>query len=362
MKTPIFILLLTFLSINLFGQDNDTWDRFYNQDSTLIGFKDLKGIVKIEPKFTTSTTAIKFENIMAVIEDKNETLESYYLTKAGRIVGRDSLFYYENKIDCENEEYIRFLDRKKQKMGLFDKYGNIAIPATYSYLSKVINGLVVAKKNATEIRSKSGNVSFWSGGQTTLIDSKNKTIITNFNSNTNLDFYSLQKSKTKTMDASRETFKGVDGDYYSFIDFEKEFKLWLTNDLLINLTTEKLTDASFDHINWESKSSYGKSTKKEYVAKNFTFLKNELLEIQQPNCVYYISSEILKTFSYEGDKREIYFNICDQLKNWQYPILSLYINHTQNDTINQNEFNFLRTEHGYKLISLINRQLKKNDL
>ena len=71
MKLYILTLLTTISSLTLLGQSNDTWTSFWNKDTTLVGYKDINGVVKIEPKFTGFTSAGKFENIIAVTEDKN---------------------------------------------------------------------------------------------------------------------------------------------------------------------------------------------------------------------------------------------------------------------------------------------------
>lgn len=353
MKTPIFILLLTFTTITLYGQNSTSWTFFYNKKATLVGFKDSKGIVKIKPKFATMTPAVIFDDIMAAIEEKNEKWETYYLTQSGRIVGRDSLYYFDNSPDCENEGFIRFHDPKTDKMGLFDKDGNIAIPAEYSHLSKVKNGLIKALKNATKTREKNDDEHwFWTGGQTLLIDTKNNTILTDFPADKNLNLFSIQKSKTASTDPIRQFFKGVDGEYYSFIDFEKEFKQWISNDLLVHLTAEKLAVASLDSINWQSTTANGKTEKHKYIIKNFSILQEALLEINNPKCDYFVSFDGLNPFIFEDESFGKYFNNCGEAKDWQYPTLSLIINHTEKKDLKQNNFEFLRTEEGYKLISV----------
>ncbi|WJS96283.1 hypothetical protein NYQ10_07425 [Flavobacterium johnsoniae] len=148
MDRLLFIYTLLFLNFSSFAQNNDIWTSFPNKDTTLIGFKNKNGVVKIEPKFSGFTTARKFENIIAVTEEKNGKWESYYLTKAGKIVGRDSLFVFDNSPDCENEGFIRFTDRKTDKMGIFNAEGKIAIPAEYSNLTKVKNGIFIGLKDA----------------------------------------------------------------------------------------------------------------------------------------------------------------------------------------------------------------------
>jgi len=123
MKHYLLTFLLTTLSMTLFGQHNDTWTSFWNKDTSLIGFKDKNGNIKIEPKFMRFTTANKFDDIIAVTEEVevNEKWESYYITKAGRIVGRDSIHTCDNGADCESEGFIRFRDYKTDKAGMFNK-------------------------------------------------------------------------------------------------------------------------------------------------------------------------------------------------------------------------------------------------
>ena len=76
MNRLLFVFTFLFLNFSVFAQNNDIWTSFPNKDTTLIGFKDKNGVIKIEPKFTGFTTAQKFENIIAVTEEKNGKWES----------------------------------------------------------------------------------------------------------------------------------------------------------------------------------------------------------------------------------------------------------------------------------------------
>ena len=77
------ILLITRLLI--YGQNDDRWFSFWNGDSTLRS-----------------------------------------------IVGKDSVYIFDNTPDCENEGFIRFRDHKTDKAGMFNRNGNIVIPAEYN--------------------------------------------------------------------------------------------------------------------------------------------------------------------------------------------------------------------------------------
>ena len=121
MRSSLITLLLLSISLLAFGQQKDTWIAIWNQDSTLIGFKDSKGNIKIEPKFTSVLTwAEKFNDTVAVREEGKER-RYYHLTKNGIIVGRDSIYIFDNSFDCESEGFIRFRVIRTDKMGLFDR-------------------------------------------------------------------------------------------------------------------------------------------------------------------------------------------------------------------------------------------------
>jgi hypothetical protein len=73
MKILTFTFLLILFRFSVFGQSNDTWTSFWNKDTTLIGYKDKNGVVKIKPKFQSGfTNANKFDNIIAVAEEVNQ--------------------------------------------------------------------------------------------------------------------------------------------------------------------------------------------------------------------------------------------------------------------------------------------------
>jgi len=349
------ILLYIFLSFNcaLFAQNKDPWISFWNKDTTAIGFKDKNGNIKIEPKFMGMTIAHKFENIIAVSQEENEIWKSYYLTKTGKIVGRDSLYVFDNGPDCENEGFIRFNDPKTDKMGFFNGDGKIVIPAEYSDLTRVRNGMIIALKDA--VKEKDGEHFFWTGGKEFLIDINNKILIENFGFNDELNFYYLEKSKEKNPDPVRDNFLGVDGQYYSFINFDKEFKAWLKNILLTDLSKENLLKHSYDKITyWKKKDDDGWITKPKeaFMKLNYKLIKAKLLELKSTNCDYFISSESLNKFIYETDEYDQYFDNCRQAKDWINPVKNIVISPQNKNESGQDHFEFLRTENGYKLISV----------
>lgn len=350
------IILYTFLFFNcaVFAQNNDTWISFWDKDTTHIGFKDKNGNIKITPKFTRMTSAHKFDAIIAVNEDVNDSWKSYYLTKSGKIVGLDSLYIFDNGPDCESEGFIRFRDPKTDKMGMFNGDGKIVIPVLYSHLTKAKNGLVVALKGA--IKKKFDDEHFgWTRGREILIDTNNKIIIENFEyeNDYDLNFYSLEQSKTPTKDPVRQSFKGINGQYYSFINYDKEFKVWLKNTLLSDLSKENLLKHSFDKITyWKNPNGWIKEPKIKFIDQNYNLLKLKLQELNSEKTDYFISADSLNQFIFEEKEYENYFNNCNESKEWQYPIKNIVISSQDKDDFGQDHFEFLRTENGYKLISV----------
>lgn len=357
MKKIIILYIFLCLNFTLSAQNKDIWISFWDKDTTHLGFKDKSGNIKIASKFMGLTFANKFDDIIVVSEEINESWKSYYLTKTGKIVGRDSLYIFDNGADCENEGFIRFNDHKTDKMGCFNGDGKIVIPAEYSHLTNVRNGMIIALKDA--VKEKDGEHFFWTGGKEFLIDINNKILIENFSFNDELNFYSLEKSKEKNADPIRDNFLGVDGQYYSFINFDKEFKAWLKNILLTDLSKENLLKHSYDNITyWKKKDDDGWITrpKASFIEQNYKLIKAKLLELKSANCDYHIFSESLNKFIFEANEYDQYFDNCRQAKDWINPVKNIVISPKDKNESGQDHFEFLRTKNGYKLISASSRK------
>ena len=363
MKRNILTLLLTTVSFTLYGQNNDVWTAFWNADTTLIGFKDKNNVVKIEPKFEGLVIARKFDNIIAAMEEINGTWSSYYLTKAGRIVGIDSLYIFDNGPDCECDGFIRFRDHKTDRAGVMNRNGDVVVPAEYNDLTRVMNGMIVGLKGAEkeywDKDEHAGCEHFsWKGGKEVLIDTSNNVLSDNITYGWNLNFFTLKKTDIPSPDTIRESFLAKDGSFYSFVNFEKEFKQWLVNDLLVNLTSEKLINNSCDTIVWESTSGWAETDRQKFVTDNFFTLKNGLSEILDPKCDYFIMSDGLNPYVYENEEFETYYNNCGEGKDWINPVMNIVISHKDESDYSQNHYSFLRTDSGYKLISVTIRNEK----
>jgi hypothetical protein len=352
-KSVLIILILTTESCSLLKQNNDTWTAFRNKDTDLIGFKDSKGIVKIEPKFTGITCANKFQDIIAVTEEGNGKWESYYLTKKGKIVGKDSLHIFDNGFDCESEGFIRFRDYKTDKTGMFNKDGKIAIPADYNDLTRVRNGMIIALKGAEKKQWEGGEHYSWEGGQEQLIDTNNTVLIFPFKSDNNLNFFSVKISAQPSSDPLRENFKAVDGQYYSFISFDKEFRFWLKTKLLDNFTKTNLLKITCDSITGWSSNGWATKSKQDFIEENYERIKSKLQEIEKPDCDYSILMDGLNPYMYDSEYFNNYYNNCGESKDWLYPIMTIRISHRDKKDFTQDIIEFLRTDSGYKIINCI---------
>ncbi len=357
-KISVLTCLASISSLSLLGQSKNTWIAFLNKDSTLIGYKDHNGAVKIEPKFENFTSAIRFDDIIAAIEERRGKWSSYYLTKSGNVVGMDSLYFIDNIPDCESEGFIRFSDKKTGNVGMFDRTGKVAIPAIYNYLTNVRNGMITGLRGAEKKLTDGGEHYQWIGGREFLIDTSNHILIEDFASSHHLNFFTLEKSKAPHPDTIRKSFLATDGFYYSFVDFEKEFKQWLAQDLLNNLTVDRLIANSYDTIVWESARGWKKSASEKLITNNYSTLKNGLLKMLLPKTEYLISLDGLNPYLLETTEFEQYFNNCGEPKDWIYPTMSVIIFDGAERKQTQNHYEFLRTDKGYKLISLTMRNAK----
>lgn len=360
----ILICSLLIWSIPLIAQAEHPWTAFLSEDSGHTGFKDQNGRIRIKPKFAGFTIAKKIDKIIAVMEEKNGKNELYYLTKSGKIVQRGNLYLFDNSPDCESEGFIRFRDRKTDKAGLLNGEGKIAIPAVYNDLTNVRNGFIIAlkgaKKKILDANEPSGCNHFtWVDGETVLIDTRNKIIIRNFDSESNLDFFSINIASEPSKDVRRQNFMGVDGRYYSFVDYKKEFQQWLFSNLLENLSVDKLIEYSYHKTYfWKEPDGWTHESMHIFIERNFELIRSRLEEIKSKSSEYFISIDGLNPYIYGSTDFDIYYNNCGQPKEWKYPVMSVIISHKTKNELNQDHFEFLRTATGYKLISVTIRNGK----
>lgn len=356
-SSSLIVLGLLFWAFTM-AQTSDKWVAFQSTDKQSVGFKDAQGNVKIPLKFTGFLIASEFENIMAVVEQKQDDYAFYYLTKSGRQVGKDSFWMFDLTPDCESEGFIRFKDRKTDKVGLFDKNGNVAIPALYDGLSMAQNGFVQALKGAEK--------KYWDdhkeadchhfrliGGTEYLLNVRNEVLIEDFSFEGHLDFYSLVIKFHPMADSRYQSFKGVDGKYYSFIHMEKDFGKWFRNDLMPHLSPNRLKTCTYDSVTYHIKGRHQmKASKSTFVANNYEQVAVRLHNAIKPNAKFSLYTDHVSWDELNGKMKKLYFNNCRQPQTWKYPVIRLMVARNETQVFNLDEFKFLKTASGYQLISV----------
>lgn len=353
MKTFAVICVVLLLCVDSQAQLSEQWFRFYNRDSTLVGFKNAEGKLSVAPRFQPQSAWGVFQNIIAVQEKRDGKYLNFYLTKSGREVGRDSVHYFDNGEDYEEEGFIRFRDHKADKVGLFNKFGDVVIPAIYNNMTRVSNGLITALSGAEKVTSEEGEHDYWKNGKEILIDTNNKVIIEDFSSDQNINFYSLIISKKPNPDVIRRNFKAKNGTYYSFIDYKKEFLSWLKTNVLNDQSKGKLGMVFFDSMAYfKPNLGWVNEPKDTYLSQNYELIVNKLLQMNATDSKYSIRLDGLNELIFNSPVFGTYYDGRNESKT-KYPVLSLVFDY--NDMTlqhKQDQFEFLRTDGGYKMISV----------
>lgn len=371
MRNNLILLFLLFKSNFLFSQEEDIWIQFKDQKTYLIGYKDWKGEVKIKPKFASITSAKIFKNIIPVFEEVrggSSKIKQYYLLKNGKQIGEDSLYVSDNKLDCENENKIRFRDNKTDKIGFFDDSGKIVIPAIYDDAKPFYNGFSVVITDGKKmcwkdnrVLSKENPCEKWRWkGNIKIINDKNEVLAENisFEKLNAIDWFSVKKNSNQT-DEKYIDFKSPNGDVYSFLNYQKEFKNWFCDQFLSDISLTSLMSFLSDEIYFDvneiledesdirHKNASWKHEKKgkfledhkEYFLKVITLFKNHNIEI------YEGTSPML--FRYHNKPE--YFSDCGEYQNIKFPYFKVYLI-DKNQVIKS--LGFIKTDNKFKLLEI----------
>ncbi len=346
------ILIFLFSTIFTTADESHLWYRFQDTTKNQYGFKDINGKIMIEPDDLGFVCGRKFDKIVAVEDYQREQDESYYLTKSGKKVGKGNIYYYDNTPDCESEGFIRFHDRQNDMIGLLNQDGEIAIPSEYNALSRVYNGLVVALKGAKKVPV--GEYYIFEGGKNYLLDSAGRILIEEFDTKSYLNFYSLQIELEPLKDTIRVNFRGVNGKYYSFIDYDKEIQAFLDSLISKDISEDDLAKICHDSLSFYAKEEKPIYKNKSRVIKSeYKRIVEKLYSIKSKNSDYFVSHST-NLLVYQSDEGVFakYFNNCREVNEMKYPFMSIIINNKIDGDIKQDHIDFLRTEGGYKLISV----------
>ncbi len=119
------------------------------------------------------------------------------------------------------------------------------------------------------------------------------------------------------------------------------------------LSRKALLDCSYGTIYfWKEPDGWTSERSPQFVERNFELIRGRLSDILREKADYFISMDGLNPFIFEGSEFAGYFNNCGEPKPWRYPVMSVVINRNREGNFRQDHFDFLRTEKGYKLISV----------
>lgn len=362
-KLLLIIIMAAHLSL-IIAQKKDIWESYIDEKNELIGFKDSNGKVRIPPRFSRGlTSARKFENIIVVTEQiDSSNYSNYYLLKNGTKIGYDSIYLWDNAADCESEGLIRFRSNKDEMVGFYDKNGTVAIPALYNDALPFRNGMAIVIQNARKtclggkLYSKDECEHWeWEGGKTMLINTKNEVLIEDFTYTDKLDWRSVKIADSAGDAILRDFFQSKDGRFYSFVNFEKEFKLWFTTSFLNTDNISKLIQKSFSEITTWVDSSNGWESKETSVVMSEmgAGLIRMISEFQKGTLEYEIVAEELNPFIFTQKIYTSFFDNCGNAISWKYPLFDVVVsyNDANGKLQDQDHLEFIKTSDGYRLIS-----------
>jgi hypothetical protein len=206
----------------------------------------------------------------------------------------------------------------------------------------------------------------WEKGKHQLLDTKNRVLVKKFgHSYMNLDFHSLSIDSKPSTDPIRDSFLGTNGQYYSFINHEKEFIHWWTDEFLPDLTKENFLRYAYDFILGYETIGYTRprvirDDKVSFINQHYDRMVlgfEHVSGIRQD-----IAMNALTTSSYENlnyyrvllrncDGFERFCNICSDHNHEIYPVIHLAIRNKEGDPSKVVRYNieFIRTDAGYRL-------------
>lgn len=364
MKYFIFLLLMYLYGNPLFAQEADDYLHSYCKAGTSIyGYKDAKGSIKIPAQFEGLPPASKFRNIVAVTEAVN--FKSYYLLRNGQKVGKDSVYISDMTYDCEQEGMIRFRDPKEDKVGFLGKDGKVVIPAVYNDAGPFHNGLALVLHDGKRICADGtpyivNACEHWIwDGTTALINDRGDVVADSIDltDTENLNWYSY-KTSDRQADTTIYTSLKVKGNrYLTFINYQKEFTNWFYQHFLTGLPEGNLSDHCFEEVTVEE--LWKRRLRKRYSKASFskkygTILQERMSSIKQNKVETIIFREELNAMIFDNKAFQPYYTDCGEPNSAQFPAFEMITENfdTRHQTSYQEHFSFLRTANGYKLIAI----------
>lgn len=365
-KNSLVFFLFTLWCITMqsaFAQQKDVWHVFTDKEGYKYGFKDAAGRIRIAPRFMGCFAATDFVHVIAAMEETKAGLKSYYLLKNGKQFGRDSMYVFDFTFDTESEGFIRFRDPVTDKVGLFNSVGGIGIPALYSDMGRVQNGVVTALYGAMRQCADGDSMTncehwYWTGGRSLLLDSTNHVLIEDFKYTDGIDYFSMRVDVVPPPDTTRIVFKGTNERYYSFVDNEKRFQQFVADTFLKLNTAPDIISYCYPyivyanaHINqWTDKPAHA------FIQDNYISIKKSITLIKDRNHNYFTSltDDTPLTDKVQKSLQKKY-NDGGRFNGLTKSFFELIIEHYKDSTGNnllQDQLIFIKIPGGFKLISV----------
>src|SRR5690606_16160192 len=152
-------------------------------------------------------------------------------------------------------------------------------------------------------------------------------------------------------DSIRDSFKGVNGKFYSFINYEREAEQVIREYLQKGLTPERVEELCFQEVTyWEKDAGWLPLPKKEFVKRFYKQLEDNLHQLNIKPKTYFFSLDGLNPFIFDTPLYAKYFDNCGFSNEWKYPTVNLVLDNSEESARPQTHMHFLRTEKGFKLI------------
>lgn len=316
MKFSLFFFCLLIYTFS-FAQEDQNWYVFYNQDSTKAGFKNSNGQIQIEPKFETFMLNPVFKNVIAVREyAADNTGKTYYINKNGRKFGQDSVYIFDFDYATESDGKIKFKDYKSDKIGFFDINGKITIPAIYNEAGDFIDGIALVYKDGkrwcydNDSANQTNCEHFgWIDYRNFVISDKNKILfeIADYKYGNAAVDYTKFKVNQKVDSDICTSYKGSDGNFYSFYSPEKDFEKWFSAKFIPDFKQNKtvLPKYLYQLISSDDNDDLQQNTAwKNYKRKDY--LKRKQKDINEIFSKL-VSKEFQKSVSWEKSSNYLYF-------------------------------------------------------
>lgn len=307
------------------------------------------------------------KSITAVLDTTDwKNLRSYYKLANGNRVGEDSVYSFDAMDDTESDGKIRFRDRITDKVGFFDNNGRVVVPALYNDANRFQNSMAMVIKDAKRVGWNGEDCEkancehwLWAGGSTMLINARGEVLVDQFEMKGNpvINWYSLQMKDVPGDTALYCSVKGVNGKWYVFMDYQKEFEKWFKEVYLEESgEMQKLRASAHDSLvsSLPEYPDWKRMSRDEFIKSQGRQLQGRLQPLRDQAIRYFAVMEGLNPYIHTGGSFEPFFDTSDAVEAGRYPAFDVISNiEDKNGRLDyQEHYSFLRTDHGYKLIGV----------